>query len=298
MQRSHMPRGLLQARTGLKAFGKRARARYIRTFHSFGPLELAQALQRVGLRQGDSTLVHSSYDAFEGFEGKPSDVIEVLKEAVGPRGLLMMPTIPFSGTAIDWVRSHPVVDLRRTPSRMGLITEIFRRSPDVIRSVHPTHPVAAWGAQAAEYVASHPVARTPCGVGSPYHGLLARDGSVLLLGVDVNAVTLYHTAEELLESQLRVSPLTRDTFRVECVAPDGKIAVIDTRLFDPAVSRRRNLDRLVPELKQRDAWREATVGRLSVVLIGARQVIEAVAALATRGIYCYDDPAPNNKSGV
>ena len=298
MQRSHVPRGLLQARTGLKAFAKRARARYIRTFHSFGPAELAQVLHRVGLRQGDSTLVHSSFDAFEGFDGKPSDVIEVLKEAVGPRGLLMMPTIPFSGTAIDWVRSHPVVDLRRTPSRMGLISEIFRRSPDVIRSVHPTHPVAAWGAQAAECVAGHPLARTPCGVGSPYHGLLTRDGSVLLLGVDVNAVTLYHTAEELLESQLRVSPLTRDTFRLECVAPDGRIAVIETRLFEPAVSRRRNLDRLVPELKQRRAWREATVGRLSVVLISARQVIEAVAALASRGIYCYDESPRHEKSGA
>ena len=151
------PRGLLQARTGLKAFAKRARARYIRTFHSFGPAELAQVLHRVGLREGDSTLVHSSFDAFEGFDGKPSDVIEVLKEAIGPRGLLMMPTIPFSGTAIDWARSHPLVDLRRTPSRMGLISEIFRRSPDVIRSVHPTHPVAAWGAQAAECVAGHPL---------------------------------------------------------------------------------------------------------------------------------------------
>ena len=295
MQRSHMPRGLLQARAGLKAFAKKARTRYVRTFHSFGPAEFAEALHRVGLRQGDSTLVHSSFDAFESFDGKPSDVIEVLKNVVGSRGLVMMPTIPFAGTAIDWVRSHPVVDLRRTPSRMGLISEIFRRSPDVIRSVHPTHPVAAWGAQAADYVAGHPLARTPCGAGSPYHGLITRDGSVLLLGVDVNAVTLYHTAEEVLESQLRISPFTRDTFKLECVAPDGQIAVIETRLFDPEVSRRRNLDLLVPELKQRDAWRETTVGRLSVVLLGARQVIEAVAALASRGIYCYDD-LPKNKS--
>ena len=96
-----------------------------------------------------------------------------------------------------------------------------------------------------------PSARTPCGIGSPYHGLLTRDGSVLLLGVDVNAITLYHTAEELLESQLRVSPLTRDTFRLECVAPGGQIAVMETRLFDPVALRRRNLNRLVPELKQR-----------------------------------------------
>ena len=298
MQRSLAPRGLLQARTGLKAFVKRARASYIRTFHSFGRAELAHVLNRVGLRQGDSTLVHSSFDAFEGFKGKPSAVIEVLQEAVGPHGLLMMPTIPFSGTAIDWVRSNPLVDLRRTPSRMGLISEIFRRSPNVIRSVHPTHPVAAWGAQAAACIEGHPLARTPCGVGSPYHDLLTRDGSVLLLGVDVNAITLYHTAEELLESQLRVSPLTRDTFRLECVAPDGRIAVIETRLFEPAVSRRRNLDRLVPELKHRRAWREAKVGRLSVVLISARQIIDAVAALASQGINCYDESPQHEKSGA
>jgi Aminoglycoside 3-N-acetyltransferase len=144
-------------------------------------------LHRVGLRQGDSTLVQSSFDAFEGFDGKPSDVIEVLKDVVGPRGLLMMPTIPFSGTAIEWARSHPLVGVRRTPSRMGLISQIFRRSPNVMRSMHPTHPVTAWGAQAAECMAGHPLARTPCGAGSPYHGLLARDGDVLLLGVDVNA---------------------------------------------------------------------------------------------------------------
>jgi Aminoglycoside 3-N-acetyltransferase len=116
--------------------------------------------------------------------------------------------------------------------------------------------------------------------------------------VDVNAVTLYHTAEELLESQLRVSPLTRDTFRLECVAPDGRIVVIETRLFEPEVSRRRNLDRLVPELKHRGAWREAKVGRLSVVLINAQQVIEAVAALASRGIYCYDESHRREKSGA
>ena len=165
----------------------------------------------------------------------------------------MMPTIPFSGTAIDWASSHPLVDLRRTPSRMGLISEIFRRSPDVIRSVHPTHPVAAWGAQAAECVAGHPLARTPCGVGSPYHRLLTRNGSVLLLGVDVNAVTNYHTAEALLESQLQVSPLTRDTFRLEWRGVRRRANRDREQVFEPAVSRRR-IGTARPELKQRGAW--------------------------------------------
>ena len=143
-------------------------------------------LHRVGLRQGDSTLVHSSFDAFEGFDGNPSDVIEVLRDVVGPCDLLMMPPIPLSGTAIDWARSHPLVDLRRTPSRMGLTSEIFRRSPNVIRSVHPAHPVAAWGAQSR--VHRQPLLRAGhAALARPIMACSPRDGSVLLLGVDVNA---------------------------------------------------------------------------------------------------------------
>jgi aminoglycoside 3-N-acetyltransferase len=87
---------------------------------------------------------------------------------------LMMPSMPFSGTAIEWARSGTVFDVRRTPSRMGLLSELFRRSPGVVRSVHPTHPVACWGEDAASVAAGHPGSATPCGSGSPFESLWAR----------------------------------------------------------------------------------------------------------------------------
>ena len=125
-----------------------------------------------------------------------------------------MPTMPFSGTAVDWALVHPVVDLRRTPSRMGLVSEIFRRSPDVVRSVHPTHPVAAWGERAKLLVAGHSEAGTPCGAGSPYHRLLEFDGRIVMLGADVTSLTFFHTAEALLADGWPVSPFTQETFRL------------------------------------------------------------------------------------
>jgi aminoglycoside 3-N-acetyltransferase len=277
----------------MKSFVRDLHSRYARAFHSFGPAELAASLRSLGLSDGDVVLVHSSFDAFEGFSGGVTDVVAVLQQLVGERGILLMPTIPFTGTAVEWVREHPRVDLRRTPSRMGLITELFRRSEGVVRSVHPTHPIAAWGRGAVDFVAGHQEAATPCGVGSPYHRLLECNGKILLLGADVGSVTFYHTVEELLEESMPASPFTVEQFRVECVATDGTEHVTTTRLFDPLISRRRNLLPLVPEFTRRNSWRRARVGLLPITMIPARAVLEAVSDLAARGKYCYDDYPPH-----
>jgi hypothetical protein len=61
-----------------------------------------------------------------------------------------------------------------------------------------------------------------------------------------------------------------------------------TRLFEPAVSRRRNLDKLIPYLERRNAWHEARVGRLDIVVLTAADVLECARAMAAEGSYCYD----------
>ncbi len=40
------------------------------------------------------------------------------------------------------------------------------------------------------------------------------------------------------------------------------------RLFDPELSRRRNIHRLLPVLRERSQWRDAQVGRLRLSLVG------------------------------
>jgi aminoglycoside 3-N-acetyltransferase len=277
-------------KAAIKATLKRLQGRVDHLLYGFGPADLAATLRALGVSAGDVVLVHSSYDAFRAFRGRPSDVIETLQRLVGRKGAILMPTMPFSGTAVEWARAHPTVDLRRTPSRMGLVSEIFRRTPDVVRSVHPTHPVAAWGDRAESLTAEHWRATTPCGVGSPYHRLLECDGRILFLGADVTSLTFFHTAEALLGDRWPESPFTHETFRLTTIARDGTARITQTHLFDPAVSRRRNLEKLLPELRAREAWRQARVGRLAVAMVGARDVLDAVASLAARGIYAYDEP--------
>lgn len=268
----------------LKAF----RRVLVNTFFPFDALRLQADLVQLGLQLGDTVLVHSSFDAFEGFQGKPNEVIQVLQRCVGPAGLLLMPTMTFTGSAIELARSDPLFDVRRTPSRMGLLSELFRRTPDVVRSVHPTHPIACWGSGAAVAAQGHHLSATPCGRGTPFEVLLQRRGKILLLGTGISVLTFYHHLEELFEQELPASPFTEEVFTLRSKTADGDIVQTHNRLYAPAMSGRRNLGKLVPHLKKQGAWRQGRVGRLKIAVLQAAGVEAAMREMNQRGIYCYD----------
>jgi aminoglycoside 3-N-acetyltransferase len=266
---------------------KRLRTGWLGLWYTFGPADLLAALRRVGVRTGDTLLVHISFDRFEVFTGKASDVVTVLKDAVGPEGTLLMPTMPFTGSAIDYIADGTILDVKRTPSQMGLVTELFRRYPDVRRSAHPTHPVAGWGPRAAELLADHHLTATPCGRTSPFGRLLDVGGKNLLLGAPIGTLTFFHTIEEILEPEMPFSAFTRETFQLQCRDASGTLLQTQTRLFDKGVPKRR-LSKLLPALKANGAWHEEQVGRLPLILLRADEVLEACRAMARRGEFCYD----------
>ena len=133
----------------------------------------------------------------------------------------------------------------------------------------------------------HAAATSPCGVGSPYHKLLAADGKILLAGVTIAALTFYHCIEELLEPQLPVQPFTQRTYELKTLDAQGVLHLTRTRLYDPAVSARRFGDRMIEPLQQRGYWRETRIGRLPLVLLRAREVLETLEDMARAGVFCY-----------
>jgi aminoglycoside 3-N-acetyltransferase len=89
------------------------------------------------------------------------------------------------------------LDVRTTPSLMGALSEAVRTHPDAVRSVEPTHPVAAIGRHAEGLIREHHRSNGSCDEHSPLYRLRLVEGRVLLLGVDFRACTLLHTAEEI-----------------------------------------------------------------------------------------------------
>jgi aminoglycoside N3'-acetyltransferase len=280
--------GLIKvAKDYLRGPYKKARLRYMRVRHGFGRAEFLRALRDAGIQDGDAVLVHSTMNGFEAFNGTVSDIVNTLKDAIGPNGTILMPALSISGSALDFAKSGHIFDVRTTPSQTGMITEVFRRSPGVSRSVHPTHSVTVWGKDSAWWIQDHHRAGTPCGRGTPYHHLLEREGKIALLGTGIAPLTFFHTAEELIEERMPFSPFTAESYTMSCRTAGVLIDTAPMRLYDPSASRRRTLQPLEQELRSKGAWAEGRAGTLNVIGLKAHDILTAVEDLADRNVFCY-----------
>lgn len=160
--------------------------------HEWTVAELvAQLRNDGGVRPGDILIVHSSAKEIGRAENGPSATVRALKEAVGPEGTLLLPV--FSSPPADGI-----FKIKRTPSRVGLITEAFRRSEGVKRSMHPTHSVAAWGKRAEEFLAGHENT-SALGPDSPFHKAAKAGAKILMIGCDFTTLSLIHVGEALAQ---------------------------------------------------------------------------------------------------
>lgn len=151
--------------------------------------EVIQQLKRLGVRAGGVLVVHTSFRAVRPIEGGPLGLLRALREVLGPRGTLVMP----SWTGDDSVPFDPL----NTPasSDLGVVADRFWRLEGVERSHHP-FAFAAAGPDAAQVVAG-PLPLPPHIPESPIGKVHALDGQVLLLGVGHDANTTLHLAELL-----------------------------------------------------------------------------------------------------
>jgi len=173
-------------------------------------------LKALGIQPGGTLLVHSSLKSLGHVSGGAEEVIRALQEAVTPQGTLLLPA--FSYEEIN--DKQPRFDVRATKVCVGAIPETFRKMDGVIRSLHPTHSVAAWGREAEAITRGHERHGTPCGPDSPLHRIVQRKGQILFLGVTTICNTTLHGVEEwagITES------LTEGTQALEVVDYSGKV---------------------------------------------------------------------------
>lgn len=161
--------------------------------------EFMSLLDRLGITPGATVLVFSSMERLSrrvpGL--RPLGLIHLLQQRLGAEGTLLMPTFSFRGRQRDYADQCATYDVWKTPSRSGLLPEVFRRMPDVIRSMHPTHSIAGWGRHAADLLAAHHLG-TAFGPNSPMYKLQDHGGLVVGLGTrPEDTFTILHVPEEL-----------------------------------------------------------------------------------------------------
>lgn len=264
----------------------------VRHLLSYDGKDLGRFLGRIGVRRGDTLMVHSSWQPLNGFNGSPAKFCAALREHVGPDGLLVMPSLTYYNmSSAEFVAGGKPMDVRRSPSAMGLLTEVFRRGKGVVRSLSPTHPLLAWGKDAEDFVADHETTDRPFGPASPFARLLDRDAMLLCLDVGFSSITFTHFVEDRLQGTLPFPLYESEAMTAIAIDREGKRIECPTRVLSATTNRQRRLPRLIEHLTSQGALKQARLGNSRFIWIRAAELVQGAEQLAFHGPHFFDSPS-------
>jgi len=244
------------------------------SFFSYDKDQLKNALSQMGIRKGDTIFLHSAFNFFNGFKGNPQDVINCLVEILGKDGNLLMVSMSYTCSSYEYLKGNPLFDVRKTPSKMGIISEIFRRKKGVLRSLHSTHPVLAYGKDAEWLVDGHKKCLIPCGKDSPFDKFRSLKGKVLHFDVPFHGgFTFIHYLEDLIKDKLPFPLYTEEPIPARMVDYDGKEIEIKTYVFSKRAVETRRVDAFGDYLSKHKALKYKKIGKTKLMLAFAEDAI-------------------------
>lgn len=200
--------------------------------------DFASLLQyRLQIRKGDTVFVHSSVDKLN-ITFTPHKLLNILLETVGEEGTLLFPAWHFNYRAEEYLKRDLVFDVKRSPSALGLLSELARRYPGAKRSLHPTSSIVAIGPKAEYLLSDHHLSIYPCGDLSPFYKMLEFDAKIIGLGVNTEFLSFVHCPEDILKDDFPYKVRTQQIFMAKVKDFEGKIINVETRAADKAIGNR------------------------------------------------------------
>lgn len=186
LKKQYFPKGIKRELTKLnnKVFNRTTEA------------NLTKSLKKLEIKPGSVICVHSMLSGLGYIVGGPQTVIRAIQKAV-PDCTIMMPSFPFDGSALDYLKTNPIYHRDKTPSKSGLLTETLRLYPGAKRSYHPTHPCVALGPKADYLIDGSENSVTPFGDDSTYGRFSNLEEAVLLL-FHTNNTSIVHRIQEMV----------------------------------------------------------------------------------------------------
>jgi len=237
-------------------------------------------------------MVHSSVNHMQPmYTGSPLELVKMLIDFCGPEKTLVMPAFYFGdpkiGTVHETFKAQPIYNLKRTPSQMGLMTELFRRSKGVLQSRHPVYRVAAFGPLAKELVAGHEYASGPAGFGSPFEYMAKHNTLIIGIGKSFHVMTQVHHVDEIMGESFPV-PKTpkaqREKIHVTVIDEKEEIPVI---LSGAGLKWRFNIAKL-PQLLHTDDLKFWSFHHTPLFAARAKQVTDSLTKAAKNNKTLYD----------
>jgi aminoglycoside 3-N-acetyltransferase len=212
----------------------------------------------------------------------------MLQAFCAPERTLVMPAFyfgePGEGGADGTFRRQPRFDLRRTPSQMGLLTEMFRRSRGTLYSRHPVYRVCAAGPLAEALVRGHETAGTPAGAGTPFDFMARHDTLILGIGKPFEVLTQVHHVEDVMGDRFPVPHTPGEPLPMTLVDGEHEIPI---RLRGRGFTWRRNMWKL-RRIMGKGTLREWRFHHVDLFATRAAAVTDSLLHAAQRGETIYD----------
>lgn len=275
----------------VQQFKKKRRNRVLHQQAKTGGLtqeDLIAELRTIGITEGDTVLVHSALSKIGYLKDGPRTLVAALLETVGNTGNILMPTSPNNKRQLDYIKELEVFDVQETPSRLGAVTEYFRKLPEAKRSIHPTEPVACIGPDTEYFVDAHFGQLTPYNENSPFYRVAEKNGKILMIGVTLdNAGTNLHCLEDAV-TDFKFPIYYHEIQKVKIRDYEGNEQVVETKIHNPEWSVKRKCDELIPIFEKRGVLKKVQVGEAETLLIDARKMLDVmIDAYEKNGITMY-----------
>lgn len=153
--------------------------------------DILRFLEEMNIRRNDTVTIHAALRQVGPMEDGADGLIDALTEHLS-EGLLLVPTHTWAVVN----KANPHFDVRSTVPNIGTLARVAAQRRDGVRSLHPTHSMAAFGKHAREYIAGEEKSATPAPMGGALSRLYEVGGKVILLGVGHERNTYLHAVDE------------------------------------------------------------------------------------------------------
>ncbi|MFM7683290.1 MAG: AAC(3) family N-acetyltransferase [Bacteroidota bacterium] len=236
---------------------------------------LINELKAIGIKSGDTILVHSSMSKIGYLENGSKTFVNALIKLIGTDGNILMPSSPNEELQLNYIRKKIPFDVKNTTSKLGAITEEFRKLPEVIRSLNPLEPVCAWGKDAVYLTEGHLNEITPYTRNSPFRRIIEKNGKILYIGVTLdNAGTSLHTLEDEVDFKFEV--YYSEMFETDLINYNGNTIRVKTKVHNPVYSALRKCDQLIPMFINEKVCEKKTLGKSECLIFDAKKMLESM----------------------
>lgn len=161
---------------------------------TFDSEELKKSLVELGLKQGDTVIVHCAYRSFVGYNSGPESVIQTIYDIVAPDGTILSPAFTSTKKSFD----------KKMPTAAGVISSLLLKLDKCERSVNNVFSMVAIGKKSKELTVDHINCTYAFDEHSPYSKAIDDKAKILLLGLGKkpHKISLFHCLTYSLKDQL------------------------------------------------------------------------------------------------